>query len=58
MIYTIIVETEFPDDPNEEYGERSFEVQAGSPTEALVKAEQNISKSQEKIMKVEYSGED
>jgi hypothetical protein len=59
MIYTVVVKTPFSDEEaDEEYGERSFEVQAGSPNEALFKAEQRISKNQETIIKVEYAGED
>lgn len=58
MIYSILVASPFPDNPDDAYGERSFEVQAGSPTEALRIAEQRISKSQEQIIKVEYAGED
>ena len=58
MWYSVIIATEFPDNPEDDYGERSFEVQAGSANEALFKAEQQISRSQEKIVRVEYTGED
>jgi hypothetical protein len=60
MWYSIIVSTPFSNEESgdDDYGERSFEVQAGSPNEALRKAEQQISSSQEKIISVEFSGDD
>lgn len=59
MYYTITVQTPFSDELEDSgYGERSFEVQAGSPTEAMHVAEGKISSSQETIIKVEFSGDD
>lgn len=59
MWYSIIVSTPYSDDTDDGgYGERSFEVQAGSPTEALHLAQQRISQNQESIIKVEFAGDD
>ena len=59
MWYTIVVSTPFSDEEDDQgYGERSFEVQAGSPNEAMHIAEGRISKGQESIIKVEFAGDD
>lgn len=58
MWYTIVVQTPFSDEEDGEYGERSFEVQAGSPTEAMSVAQNKISQEQETIIKVEFAGDD
>ena len=59
MYYTIVVQTPFSDEEDGEYGERSFEVQAGSPTEAMHLAESKISIDQgETIIQVEFAGDD
>jgi len=58
MWYTIVVQTPFSDEEDGEYGERSFEVQAGSPNEAMHKAQDKISSNQETIIKVEFAGDD